>query len=138
MIPKTLQDHMKLVRHALECYCNDSLGNMTEKGQEYYREGKAVDEAIGALHLALFNRVDQYPRAVTYHCKECGGQNLHSAVVTVWNIYYQKWEFEQFMEDTMEYWCRDCDGPYQVYCVEIGTGIQLDENKDPIIPEEDN
>jgi len=53
MTPKTLQDHMKLVRHALECYCNDSLGNMTEKGQEYYEEGKAVDEALGALQHAV-------------------------------------------------------------------------------------
>jgi hypothetical protein len=131
----TLEQAMELIRHALECYSGDSLGGRTEEGEEYYEEGKALDEAVRAVHLALFNRVDEYPPAVTYHCKECGGQNLHSAIITAWNIYYQKWEFEQFMEDTMEYWCRDCDGSYQVYCVEIGTRIQLDENKNPIIPE---
>ena len=44
---------MKLIRHALECYCNDSLGNMTEEGEEYYEEGKAVDEALGAIQKAV-------------------------------------------------------------------------------------
>ena len=53
MTPKTLQDHMKLVRHALECYCNDSLGNMTNEGEEYYREGKAIDEAIDSIQEAI-------------------------------------------------------------------------------------
>ena len=53
MTPKTLQDHMRLVRHALECYCNDSLGNMTEEGEEYYEEGLSVDEALRALQQAV-------------------------------------------------------------------------------------
>ncbi len=48
-----MQKHMAVIRHAIECYCNDSLGNMTEKGQEYYREGLAIDEAFNAIKEAI-------------------------------------------------------------------------------------
>ena len=48
---KTLQDHMRLVRHALE-YCLEHQEE-EEGGEEYYEEGKAaVDEAIRTLQQA--------------------------------------------------------------------------------------
>ena len=51
--PKKMQNHMTVIRHALECYANDSLGGMTEKGQEYYREGKAIDGAFDSIQEAI-------------------------------------------------------------------------------------
>ena len=48
-----MQKHMAVIRHAIECYCNDSLGNMTEEGEEYYEEGLSVDEALRALQQAV-------------------------------------------------------------------------------------
>ncbi len=54
----TLEQAMELIRHALECYSEDSLGGRTEEGEEYYEEGKALDEAFKAVHGALFDQTE--------------------------------------------------------------------------------
>jgi len=121
--PKKMQKHMTVIRHALECYCNDSLGGMTEKGQEYYREGKAIDEAFDSIQEAIDSLMGgkmispEYYRG--YICtnireddQQCGSSNIHRAMFCFWDKDLDEWvpESNGAVFPEMEYWCRDCDG----------------------------
>lgn len=45
---------------------------------------------------------------VTWHCPECGGQNVQSPEWCQWNVTTQQWESSGDSAGD-EYWCEDCE-----------------------------